>query len=628
MRKYYNLEEIHNYIGNGTFENKVLSVFQSNGVDEMIDYLKVSGICLNKNGKNKNKEYLDQIFFELKGLLRDSELEKVVDLENEISLFEELIDKNLQSMNEVMNLSFFQNENLLSNLLIMGQRMADILLSQKLELNSGKYEISIEAFSKVLWYVLFVKKARMTSEFEYYESIDNHMEMIISNSTIDFQLGNWIDDWQFASTKIFKDKKKKKIKIRISEEKLKVDIAKNRYLTTLDAKMSRQAFESLNKKFSTLIEVYRDLYLNYDNDIEFIKQFLNINDPSHIVDKTIGISLEELCQTYFCLKELAFDYINKFKEPMELGNASFECNLPIYSFEEIRNLLCSKGIEREKIEKLIKLITFSKKSNSIFENPLIQMDKGNYTIIPQIVLTTNITSSIMRLMSNESILSEKGYGYEKAMRNLVEKGNNLTFLTNIKDNTGCETYELDGAFYMGETLYLCEIKNFSHVINSFEYYKLRYKVEKAFIQMKRNFDFYTSEENLNKLSKRLNLDKGNIKNIRGIIIVAPFLGENINKNEITVIEGILTRNFFNQTYPKVAELSLGYIKSYTTIECFKVFEKNGLTDKNFNMFIEESPYIKYERQRFKKGFKTYKPWNVSIEFNILKQQNVSFKKYK
>ncbi|MGR5910672.1 hypothetical protein ACT7C4_21625 [Bacillus pacificus] len=90
------------------------------------------------------------------------------------------------------------------------------------------------------------KKSRITSNFDYYESIDNHMETILANAAIDFQLGNLIDDWQFAGTKIFRDKKK--IKIRISDDKMKVDIAKNRYLTTLEAKMSRQAIESYSKR--------------------------------------------------------------------------------------------------------------------------------------------------------------------------------------------------------------------------------------------------------------------------------------------------------------------------------------------------------------------------------------------
>lgn len=624
MRNFYNLDQIHKSINNGKFKNDVLSMLQSKGLDNTIDYLKVSGICLNKYGKNKNKEYLDEILGEVKGLLSGSEIEKILDLENEIKLFQELIDKSKQSMNDVMNLSFFQSEHLLANLLIMGQRMAGSILSQNSDLNSGRYEINIEAYSKVLWYVLFEKKVRMTSNFDYYENIDNHMEMIISNAAIDFQLGGWIDDWQFASTKIFKDKKK--IKIRMSEDKMKVDIAKNRYLTTLDAKMSRQATESLLKKFSTERALFKDLYLNYDNDLEFIKQFLNIEDPSHIVDNTIGISLEDLCQTYFSLKELAFQHISIFKESMKLRNASVEHNIPIYRSDEIHNLLESKGIAKEKINKLIRLITFSKNSKGIFENPLIQIDENTYTIIPQITFTLNITSSIMRLMSNESILGEKGYGYEKMMRNLVEKNTELRFLTNIKDTDGQENYELDGAFHMGKTLYLCEIKNFFHIINSYEYYKLRFKIEESLNQMKRTSDFYTIDENIIKLCKYLKLDKGDVEKVEQIIVISPFLGETINRNEVHVIEGILMRNFLKQKYPKIVKVSANELISYSTIKEFIVFEENGLTDKNFNLLIEENPYIKNERKRFKKGFKTYKPWNISIQYNELKKQNISFEK--
>lgn len=626
MRKYYNLDEMHASINNRKFKNDVLSIYKYEGIDNTIDYLKVSGICLNKYGKNKNREYLDKILDELKGILNTSEIEKILNLENEISLFQEFIDKNIQSMNDVMKLSFFKNKHLLVNLLIMGQRMAGSLLSQSSGINSLKYEVNIEAYSKVLWYVLFKKKVELTNEFAYYEKIDDHMEMIISNAAIDFQLGSWIDDWQFANMKIFKDKKK--IKIRMSEDKMKVDISKNRYITTLDAKIYRQANESLSKKFSTEKEIFKDLYLNYNNDLDFIKQFLNIENPSHIIDKTIGISLEDLCKTYFILKELAIEHILVFKKPMELRNASVECNIPIYRTDELNNILVSRGIEREKINKLIELITFSKKSKSIFENPLIKIDKNTYTIIPQITFSLNICSSIMRLMSNESILSEKGYGYEKVMKNLVERNTNLKFLTNVKDRDGSEVYQLDGVFHIGETLYLCEIKNFSHIINSYEYYKLRFKIEQALNQMKRTCDFYTLKENITKLCGDLKIDIKEVKKIKRIIVISPFLGEIIKRNEIYVTEGILTRNFFKQQYPKVTEYLSNQLISHSTIKEFLVYEENGLTDKNFNSLIEENPYIKNERERFKKEFKTYKPWNLSIQYNELNQKNISFKKMK
>ncbi|USK16832.1 hypothetical protein [Bacillus velezensis] len=620
MRKYYNLDEIHESIHNGKFKHDVLSMFQNEGLDNTIDYIKVSGICLNKYGKNKHRKYLREILNKLKGLSSPN-IEKILDLENEIKLFQELIDKNILSMNDVMNYSFFQSEHLLVNLLIMGQRMAGSIVSQSLSLDSGEYEVRVEAYSKVLWYVLFNKKSRMTSKFDHYEGIDDHMETIIANAAIDFQLGNWIDDWQFANTKIFKDKKK--IKIRTSDDKMKVDIAKNRYLTTLEAKISRQTIESHFKNFSTERELLKDLYLNYDNDLEFIKQFLNIENPAQVVDNTIGISLEDLCQAYFCLKELAFQHIVTFKESMELRNASVELNVPIYHSDEIHNFLDSKGIAREKISKLISLIMFSKKSESIFENPLIQIDENRYTIIPQITLTLNITSSIIRLMSKKSILSEKGYGYEKTLKNLVEKNNNLRLLTNIKDDEG--KYELDGAFHMGKTLYLCEIKNFSHILNSYEYYKMRFKIDKALNQMERISDFYTREENLSYLYELLEINKDDVEQIKKIIVTSSFLGETINKNGINVTDGILMRNFFKQVYPKVVEFSGNRLKNSTMKE-FKVYEEKGLTDENFNSLIKKNPYIKIEQGRFKKGFKTYKLWNLSIQFNELKQPNISLKK--
>ncbi|MDA1662038.1 hypothetical protein PDK35_19050 [Bacillus cereus group sp. TH153LC] len=227
-------------------------------------------------------------------------------------------------------------------------------------------------------------------------------------------------------------------------------------------------------------------------------------------------------------------------------------------------------------------------------------------------------------MSKKSILSEKGYGYEKKLRNLVEKNTNLRFLTNIKDTD--DKYELDGVFHMGKTLYLCEIKNFSHIINSYEYYKLRFKIDEALNQMERISDFYTQADNLLDLCKYLNLNVSDIDQIKRIIVISPFLGETINRNEINVTEGILMRNFFKQVYPKVFETSGNQLRSYSTIKEFVVYEENGLTDKNFNLLMEENPYIKTERKRFKKGFKTYKPWNMSIQFNELKQPNISFKK--
>ena len=204
------------------------------------------------------------------------------------------------------------------------------------------------------------------------------------------------------------------------------------------------------------------------------------------------------------------------------------------------------------------------------------------------------------------------------MKNLVEKNTNLKFLINIKDVDTHDKYELDGAFHMGKTLYLCELKNFSHIINS--------KIDDALNQMERISNFYTREENIANLCEYLKLNKDDVEQIKKIIIISPFLGETISRNEIHVTEGILTRNFFKQIYPKIVELIGGKLISNSTIKEFIVYEENVLTDKNFNLLIEENPYIKIERKRFKKGFKTYKPWNLSVQFYELKQPNISFKK--
>ena len=618
MRKYYNLDKMHETIKKGSFKYDVLSIFQEEGLDNALEYIKVSGICLNKYGKNKHEKYLEEILGELKGLLKSSEIEKITDLQNEIRLFQELIDKNSKPFTDIMNLPFLQSENSLGNLLIMGQRIAEPLIFGGTNIDSGEYELTIEAYSKVLWYFLFKKKLRFTNEFDNYEGMDDHIRRIIANALIDLQLGNWMDDWQFANTKILRDKKR--IKIRISDDKMKVDIAKSRYLTTLEAKMSRQVFEI--KIPSTERESLQDLYLNYANDLEFIKHFLNIENPRHIVDNNIGINLEDLCQTYFCLKELAFQNIMVYKESKGLG----ETGIPVFHINDIYNLLEEKGIEKHKIGVLISLVTFSNKSETIFETPLIQLDKNNYTLIPQITITLNITSSIMRVMSTESILGEKGYGYESVVRSLIEQNTNFKIYTNIKDASKDtkEDYELDGVFHIGKTLYLYEAKNFSHILNSFEYYKLRFRIDEALNQLKRNFDFYTKEENLIRLCKYLELDRGEVEEVKAIVINSSFLGETIGRFGFSVTEGILMRNFFKNAYPKIVEIQGNNLLSNSTIKEFIVYEKNGLTDDNLNLIISENPYIEFEKKRFRKEFKTYKPLNISIQFNKLKQSNISF----
>ncbi|MEH7106896.1 hypothetical protein [Bacillus sp. JJ1764] len=624
MKKYYDLDKIHESIISNRFEADVLSMLQKNSLDDTIDYIKVSGICLNKYGKNKYQNRLKKLLDDLKRMVSDSETEKILDLEDEINLFQDLIDQNNQLMNKVMKFSFFESEDLLSNLLIMGQKMAGSMFMST-TMDSNRYESSIEAYSKVLWYVLFQKKSKLTDKISCDEDIENQMEKTIENAVIDFQLGNWIDDWQFAGTRIFKDKKK--TKIRLSNDKLRVDIAKNRYLTTLEAKMARQTFESQFKNFLTEREMFEDLYLNYKNDIEFIKQFLNIENPQAIIDKTIGISLDDLCQIYFILKELAFQHILTFEEPMKLSDASVERNIPIYSFDEIHDFLVKKGIDEARIDRLIKLVMFTSSSESIFESPLIQIDKNRYTIIPQVTLTLNITSSIMRLMAKKSILGEKGYGYEKVFKNLVEENTNSRFI-NIKTKDENEIYELDGAFLIGKTLYLCEIKNFAHIICSYEYYKMRFKIDEAINQMIRISNFYTQKQNLNNLCNLLGINNEEVEQVEKIIIISSFLGESIEKNGVKVVEGILTRNFFKQTYPKIIESYKNQLLSNKTIKDFIPFENNGITDKNFNSLIKENPYLRVEKRRFKKDFKTYKPLNLSLQFNELKQQNISFKKIK
>lgn len=505
-----------------------------------------------------------------------------------------------------------------TDFLVMGNYFID---NQVINLTSSLgFETYVLSFSNILRFCLFYsgKNQNKIESFNYYNLIENDIKVIMNNSALGDRLAEWIEDWQFSNTKIMKDKNKYKIKV--SDVLLNSKIAQHRYVTAINAKLSRHVFEDLNNNKSE-----KDIYLDFDKEIEFIDLFLNIDDLRSITDEKYIFDLHDLAKSIFILKKMSYDFAQKKVKNPDLTKLETSDIIPELTFKQIYDGLKNEGIEHQKIESLIDLLTFKKNSESLFEYPLIKLEDDKYTYIPSILILTNTSNAIIRMMADKNMFSIKGAGYEKKFHRMI-KESSFSDVVSIKEIVGKETYELDACFYNDGILYLCELKNWGFPYKSYEYYKFMSKIAEAVNQMKRICDYFSSD-GINSICTKLKIDKSSVKEIKRLVVVSPYLGEKISINGIDVIDGVLTRNFFKQRYPNKVTTQGRNINNIITIPEFEDIKSKGLSNDAFLSFIEKNPHLKIEKKLSKRKFINVKELNLSLGYYDL-QPSIKFKKVK
>lgn len=579
------------------FEN-----YEKIGISGIEELLKVGEI------HQKKEDEIQKIYTKLK-LIKDIDEKELTRFFKELKIIQELVrnSKDLEEKNKQSD--YFKQEYLLENILYLG-----VYASLENRESSNQYEITMEAYSQLLYYVLFEKNIAVSVRHNWVVSDMNKGKRILQRSFEDLEIKKIISEWQYGNIKV--SKKKGYLIIKTSDDILKARISQNEYLNRLEVKELVQVDKAYVKKGSQVSP--EDLFLNKQDEMDFITDFFNIKNIDLLTDEYYHISLRELFEVWYGLKKLSNSYLND----ISYSSGKFVAALRTYTYDQLKDIV-EVEIENEKFDSIINLLAFGikdrvDKSRDLFSNPLIKLSDNRFTMIPWMVLTTNISDAIL----SKKIFPKKGELYEEDLRNLVADSIKVK-VKKFKKND----YDIDLAFALDDTLYLCEIKNFFPTVNVYDYYQLRVKIKSAIEQLRRTSEYWIQPQNLEILTKKLEIDEKNITYIKKLILCSNWIGDYVPDEDILIIEGSYFESYFEHTFPEEVLKDIQgdkIILLSSTIKYFKKYKEHDFSAIALNDYLKNQPWVEFNKSRFQRITRKSSIRKIKYDDWQLIQDNVEF----
>lgn len=227
------------------------------------------------------------------------------------------------------------------------------------------------------------------------------------------------------------------------------------------------------------------------------------------------ISLESKVKEYFYTVDYQEKYLdiplsNWIKVYTFFAKKAYESKESIISFEsnQLKEELIDAGLHNNEPEIVLKILTFKKNSNDLFDSFLIAMGE-TLLFVPSIFLFTDPSRAMISLfgkIDNDSVgINQKGTGFENHIYSLVKENHKINIISNVKVNYKDEMYELDLAFVLDNNLFICECKTQYQHENMRGYYRNLRELDYYLEKFRRNYNFFIEGEGKQIIQKRLGI---------------------------------------------------------------------------------------------------------------------------
>lgn len=267
-------------------------------------------------------------------------------------------------------------------------------------------------------------------------------------------------------------------------------------------------------------------------DRKYCERYLYIKDFNAKINQ---VKINEWMRAFAILRVLSTEYLRNNKHKM---SQKLEDWVLVMSQEELEKEFEDKGIDKSITKNIIMNLTFNRKSKSILNSPILNIE-DKLLIIPSICRSITGTTSLIELASSQEWdMSFKGSNFEKYMKEKFDESNNKTYMIKKYDSLGNE-YECDAVLKLDKDLYFIEYKN--HLQPFGDYSKMRFQKyqEECVEQINRISKFYL--ENLNYIRDKFKLDLSwKPRTVYKIVVFSCKLGKSyINGTNIVTDSNIL-----------------------------------------------------------------------------------------
>lgn len=555
---------------------------------QILDVIKVSGICFNPYSPNETNSLLDQVLHNLKQRFaeestvidnffnevstlrslftnfteeRDSSILKKVPPKRRLSSFILALEMWLGAQQEytLRKSSFYSIKKVYPFIVALADKSKEQFLpiEQGQEYSGMIYESIVENASSVIRYLQLENGELNTTQTPSMNDVRSAREHILYFEKFSSLL-SIEQKWRFSNTKLNRNGDEYYIENDTNDFIKTVETSKIRFKSQKiiwAAKFSNMEIKNSNPG-NTLLPP--EEFICQDEALYSITlmEFLHKND---LKTSCLDVFLSEWIRAYTIIKLLSIEELENRFSAKKVRPLSLEKWTLKFTRTELLKLFIDKGISKNSSEIIINTLTFSRKSKDLLDCPLIE-DGKNLFFIPSIGSVIDPASSIISLLSkNQGDISFKGHGFENEILSKFQK--NGISASRIKENDHGDTYESDVIFKLGEDLFITELKAFGQPTTLKDYYNLMIKLigpkqrikkddkkRSAIDQLNRAASFY--ESHLQMINAELKLKEDwTPNNIYKIVLTTAMLGEPLFKDNTFFIDQSVFFKFLDRSGP-------------------------------------------------------------------------------
>lgn len=546
----YNLEKKVNDAGG--FLKIIIDAYNEDGISKALALVKKSGICVDffGTGKPRKTKLFKMTIDELKKLESNTN-NNIIKFEKEVillnRLYKDFIENHLKEIEKLVP----DEKHIISYLLALELFLSNDI--NKLKGNSGLNNnrsdifenVTISAGSVLKYLINYrhfpLRSASEKVDVDFVRKASKHFESSAVKNILDILLELWsyfevdIEESEFITATSKGDKALGKI------------ISHMKFMDVRNAKMARYAHQQfiIYGKGSTNVST-RKLpplgYISYNERMacEFVEEYFSCNK---LDIRFLDISISEFIRGYSIIANESEKFLKKRRLQAKYNDMSIQDICITKTKRKWIYLFVEMGIPKNSAQKIFDLLVFDKTSNDLFDCPLVEIDE-EYIVLPSISSVTDPSRALLSNLKNREVdIKIKGTLFEIQLRDTLSKAGIKSIQLNKPD------YECDIVFAIENDIFFVESKHFNDPTSYREYRRNLDEIENACLQLDRIAEYYSREENLDAIKRKLELSS--INSIYKIVVTNTSSGEKLQFNNTFVIDEVNFSGYFLRKPPLI-----------------------------------------------------------------------------